>query len=39
MLGLYEFTDEDFTSAFKGKGKVGQLKKLQNHLRYHAAFR
>ena len=39
MLGLYVFTGEDVTSAFKGKGKVGPLKKLQNHPRYHAAFR
>ena len=28
MLGLYMFTGEDVTSAFKGKGKVGPLKKL-----------
>ena len=39
MLGLYVFTGEEVTSAFKGKGKVGPLKKLQNHTRYHAAFR
>ena len=39
MLGLYVFTGEDVTSAFKGKGKVGPLKKLQKHPRYHAAFR
>ena len=39
MLDLYVFTGEDVTSAFKGKGKVGPLKKLQNHPRYHAAFR
>ena len=39
MLGLYIFTSEDVTSAFKGKGKVGPLKKLQNHPRYHAVFR
>ena len=39
MLGLYVFTWGDVTSAFKGKGKVGPLKKLQNHPRYHAAFR
>ena len=39
MLGLYVFTGEDVTSAFKGKGKVGPLKKLQNHPRFHAAFR
>ena len=39
LLGLYVFTGEDVTSAFKGKGKVGPLKKLQNHPRYHDAFR
>ena len=39
MLGLYVFTGEDVASAFKGKGKVGPLKKLQKHPRYHAAFR
>ena len=31
ILGLYVFTGEDATSAFKGKGKVGPLKKLHNH--------
>ena len=39
MLGLYVFTGEDVTSAFKGKRKVGLLKKLQNHPKYHVAFR
>ena len=39
MIGLYVFTGEDVTSAFKGKDKVGPLKKLQNPPRYHAAFR
>lgn len=39
LLGLYVFTGEDVTSAFKGKGKVGPLKNLQNHPRYHEAFR
>ena len=39
MLGLYVFTRKDVTSAFKGKGKVEPLKKLQNHPRYHVAFR
>ena len=39
VLGLYVFTREDMTSAFKGKGKVGPLKKLQSHPKYHAAFR
>ena len=39
ILGLYVFTGEDVTSAFKGKGKVGPIKKLQSHHKYHAAFR
>ena len=39
ILGLYVFTGEDVTSAFKGKGKVGPMKKLQSHPMYHAAFR
>lgn len=39
ILGLYVFTGEDVTSAFKGKGKVGPMKKLQGHPKYHAAFR
>lgn len=38
LLGLYLFTGEDVTGALKGKGKVGPLKKLQNHPRYHDAF-
>ncbi len=29
LLGFYVFSGEDCTSAFKGKGKVGPLKKLQ----------
>lgn len=39
ILGLYVFTGEDVTSAFKGKGKVGPLKKLQNNPKYNDAFR
>ena len=39
ILGLYVFTGEDVTSAFKGKGKVGPLKKLQRNPKYYAAFR
>ena len=39
LLGLYVFTGEDVTSAFKGKGKVGPLKKLQKTPRYHDTFR
>ena len=39
LLGLYVFTGEDVTSAFKCKGKVGPLKKLQKKPRYHDTFR
>ena len=39
MMSLYVFTGEDVTCAFKGKGKVGPMKKLQSHPKYHAAFR
>ncbi|XP_072029165.1 uncharacterized protein [Amphiura filiformis] len=39
VLGLYVFTGEDVTSAFKGKGKVVPLTKLQSHPKYHTAFR
>lgn len=39
LLSLYVFTGEDATSAFKGKGKVGPLKKLQNHQKYQISFR
>ena len=35
LLGMYVFTGEDCTSAFKGKGKVGPLKKLQKYPKYH----
>ena len=34
LLGFYEFSDEDYTSAFKGKGKVTPLKNLQKHPKY-----
>ena len=33
------FSGEDCTSAFKGKGKVGPLKKLEKNPRFHMAFR
>ena len=39
LLGLYDFTGEDTTSAFKGKGKVQPYKKLLKYPRYEAAFR
>lgn len=38
VLGFYVYTGEDVTSAFKGKGKVAPMKKLQKHPKYHAAF-
>ena len=31
LLGLYVWTGEDATSAFKGKGKVGPMKKLEKN--------
>ena len=39
LLGFYVFTGEDCTSAFKGKGKVGPLKKLEKNPRFQNAFR
>ncbi|CAJ1064746.1 uncharacterized protein LOC124118725, partial [Xyrichtys novacula] len=39
LLGYYVCSGEDCTSAFKGKGKVGPLKKLQKNPKYQAAFR
>ncbi len=39
LLGYYVFSGEDCTSAFKGKGKVAPLKKLQKNPKYHNAFR
>ena len=30
LTGFYVFTGEDVTSSFKGKGKLGPLKKLKN---------
>ena len=38
MLGLYDFSGEDAISAFKGKGKVGPLKKLTKNPKYMKAF-
>lgn len=38
LLGFYVFSGEDCTSAFKGKGKVNPLKKLQKNPRYQKAF-
>nr|XP_033967869.1 uncharacterized protein LOC117468025 [Pseudochaenichthys georgianus] len=39
LLGFYVFTGEDCTSAFKGKGKVNPLKKLEKTPKLHKAFR
>ena len=39
LMGLYCFTGEDCTSAFKGKGKIGPLKKLQKYPRFQTAFK
>ena len=39
LLGFYVFSGEDCTSAFKGKGKVTPLKKLQKNPKFHEAFR
>ena len=38
ILCLYIFSGEDVTSTFKGKGKVGPLKKLQSYPKYHGTF-
>ena len=39
VLGLHVFTGKNVTSSFKGKGKIGPLKKLQRHPIHHEAFR
>lgn len=39
LLGYYVFSGEDCTSAFKGKGKIQALKKLEKNPKYHQAFR
>ncbi|XP_066971842.1 uncharacterized protein [Macrobrachium rosenbergii] len=39
VMGLYVFTGEDCTSAFKGKGKVAALKKLEKSPRFQNTFR
>ena len=38
LIGLYVFTGEDANFAFKGKGKVTPLKKLEKRPRYQASF-
>lgn len=38
LLGYYVFSGEDCTSAFKGKGKVTPLKKLQRNPKFNTTF-
>ncbi|XP_034071932.1 uncharacterized protein LOC117545981 [Gymnodraco acuticeps] len=38
LLGFHVFSGEDCTSAFKGKGKVGPLKKQEKNPKFHRAF-
>lgn len=39
LLALYIFTGDNVNSAFKGKGKLVPLKKLQQNPRFHGVFR
>ena len=39
VLGLYVFTEEDATSAFKEMGKVAPLKKLERNPKFQSVFR
>ena len=39
LLGMYVFTGEDANCAFKGKGKVTPLKKMEKYPRYQAIFK
>ncbi|XP_052267527.1 uncharacterized protein LOC127869202 [Dreissena polymorpha] len=39
LLGLHVFTGEVVTSAFKGKGKIVTLRKLQSYPKYLETFR
>jgi len=39
LLEFYVFSGEDCTSAYKGRGKMGPLKKLEKNPKYHSAFR
>ena len=39
LLGFHVFSGENCTSAFKGKGKVGPLKKLERNPRFQKTFR
>ena len=38
LMGIYVFTGEDCTSAFKGKGKVNPLKLLMKNPKFHKPF-
>ena len=38
LIGLYCYTGEDCNSAFKGKGKIGPLKKLEKNPRFQKVF-
>jgi hypothetical protein len=38
LLGYYVYSGEDCTSAFKSKGKVVPLKKLQKNPKFQKAF-
>ena len=38
LLGFHVFSGEDCTSAFKGKGKVSPLKKLEKNPRFFKTF-
>jgi len=39
LLGFYVFSGKDCTSAFKRKGKVGPMIKLEENPKYHSGFR
>ena len=39
LMGLCTFTGDDCNSAFRGKGKVGPLKKLQKYPKFQKAFK
>ena len=39
LLGIYVFTGENATSAFKGNGKISPLKKLNANPFYHSVFK
>jgi hypothetical protein len=39
LIGLYCYTGEDCNSAFKGKGKLGPLHKLEKNPRFQKGLR